>query len=1285
VDVKNEGNTAIPAGTDAHITDRTSDNVTINDVQTVKETNKPVKFVQLASQASSGGTALLLDSNGSLWTYGQMGVESPDYSTMDLKKVTSTGSTRFVAVSYGFPGYVPSAYALDENGNIWVWGGNDVGQLGTGTTDFVPEPTKLTVTEDGVPVVFKTISTQGNIGPCYLLAIDAKGHLWKLTSPTSGSTTVPAFERVTDTSDVDLDQTFASVVSNGYLIGAIDTEGSLWTNVASGWDGTSVVSTDAYDQQFRLTKAAGFANMKVDQVTVDAQRPGLMFVKDVNGNVYFVGSNGPVWPSFPGALISKAPYLLWDASAGNGKATSLNFPTLQGVTMTLDNDTLAGVGSQFGPSPLFNNPASGMNLSYDPVVLNTGTLVKLSDVMMGNAAGQRVDSTSVPMAGATPQLVVGGNNEGFLYLDKDGGLQWSGYPFNKTTYRGAGGFESTPQGVPAQDITRYTGSVRQIAQANTVAGYTDRTYALGTTLQPGESTTYEITGTLYRPSQAQADADARTLFAINQSWFDSPDTPYQGIGTPSDSKLSGPLTRSTMPAAPTTDADKTLTTIEKRITTPGGDPNGSDVTGVLSCQVEADYTDATYEHSFPARTSDATQPAADEDSCGQYAFRVAVTPTPVVLGSLSGMVWEDETSHDGLRQVSETEWKDKFAPVSPTKVVLQKVEGTGTAATYTDVAQAMTDATGNYKFENLPLTRYRVVFAVPQACVDSANSSVAVSCSDSDAQRLTTTFTKMLQGTDKDIDSDAGNTAAVGMGVTGAVELTAAAPDATHVDAGVFITNPTLSIRKYVVVPKDVVAGYNGVEGATDAASVAANLTDSDAVFGGKDSEIDADHVGSSNVWIPLDKAARYLKSQKVTVKVLIHSGPDEGFKNFSVSDVTDHGAEVSGLASSCKNLNIESMPISTFPAGMTIACTGSLTLNAGTSHQDTVTASGTAVQSNNVVTVSDTLKAVTDSPLTLAKGQSLVDGNEGVNPQIDLTGSNYSVVPCEGATGTAVPSCTTTGDTVDVATDGQGSLVFDAVAGRDSAAEWSLSDRWFKVVEDQAPDGYMASTGYWLVHVGQDPTASNDANAVATSVVAKDGADLSKVSVVTSDEGVRSVLFSTTDPVKVKFTKVSGADGSPVAGAEFKLCVQGHEDEAAACVNTTSASDGTLDIERFPGLDGDGLKATARTYTLTETLTPSGFVAPKATFLVTYPSNAVGWQLSASNADDADLLARTAGSSKNDWTIANRVIAGLTTMPKTGSRDLLIAGVVALIVGAGLIWMMLPSKKSHKKDGAAA
>ena len=99
-------------------------------------------IVQIAAGFAHG---LALRRDGTVWAWGnnasgQLGNGTTVNSNVPVQ-VTAPGFTGIVAIAAtGFS----SSYAVDGTGRVWVWGANDAGQLGDGTTTNRATPAKLT-------------------------------------------------------------------------------------------------------------------------------------------------------------------------------------------------------------------------------------------------------------------------------------------------------------------------------------------------------------------------------------------------------------------------------------------------------------------------------------------------------------------------------------------------------------------------------------------------------------------------------------------------------------------------------------------------------------------------------------------------------------------------------------------------------------------------------------------------------------------------------------------------------------------------------------------------------------------------------------------------------------------------------------------------------------------------------------------------------------------------------------------------------------------------------------
>ncbi len=93
----------------------------------------PVEQVSQGGSGPQNGQTVAILSNGSVWSWGnndrgQLGIGDRASSAVPVQVDVPAG-VRFAKVNSG--GY--SSYAIDSQGRLWSWGGNNNGQLGTGS------------------------------------------------------------------------------------------------------------------------------------------------------------------------------------------------------------------------------------------------------------------------------------------------------------------------------------------------------------------------------------------------------------------------------------------------------------------------------------------------------------------------------------------------------------------------------------------------------------------------------------------------------------------------------------------------------------------------------------------------------------------------------------------------------------------------------------------------------------------------------------------------------------------------------------------------------------------------------------------------------------------------------------------------------------------------------------------------------------------------------------------------------------------------------------------------
>lgn len=118
----------------------------------------PVVRVFQGGSGPSNGQTIAITRDGTLWTWGsgtdgQLGDGSTSSSAAPIRIALPRGVEAVAVASGGF-----ACYAIDKSGELWAWGRNEVGQLGTGSSG----PDQLTPTDTGISLT-QVSSTAQNV------------------------------------------------------------------------------------------------------------------------------------------------------------------------------------------------------------------------------------------------------------------------------------------------------------------------------------------------------------------------------------------------------------------------------------------------------------------------------------------------------------------------------------------------------------------------------------------------------------------------------------------------------------------------------------------------------------------------------------------------------------------------------------------------------------------------------------------------------------------------------------------------------------------------------------------------------------------------------------------------------------------------------------------------------------------------------------------------------------------------------------------------------------------
>ena len=166
--------------------------------------------------AAGGQHTLALGEDGSLWAWGWNGLGQLGDGTLDSRKRPILIGTGYSAISAG---YVHSM-ALKTDGTLWTWGKNDYGQLGDGT--LIDKASPVQIGSDYVAISAGKFGMYGE----HSLALKADGSLWAWGYNENGQVGDGSFE--TRTSPVMIGTGFTEISAGGEHSLALKENGTLW-------------------------------------------------------------------------------------------------------------------------------------------------------------------------------------------------------------------------------------------------------------------------------------------------------------------------------------------------------------------------------------------------------------------------------------------------------------------------------------------------------------------------------------------------------------------------------------------------------------------------------------------------------------------------------------------------------------------------------------------------------------------------------------------------------------------------------------------------------------------------------------------------------------------------------------------------------------------------------------------------------------------------------------------------------------------------------------------------
>lgn len=248
----------------------------------------PLNGVKIVSISTSYKTMTAIDKNGKVWTwgdntYGQLADGSFESSSVPFcvnDDLDYLDGVQFASVSAG-TGHV---VAVDTNGKIWTWGKNDYGQLGNNTQANLTAPVCINDLDEN-PLNDVQIA-KAVAGRYTSAAIDESGNLWiwgRYTGSDSwGGTNTP--QPVPEClNNVDDGIEFSDLITRSDVLVLADTNKNLYGCMILNWNyvWSDLVVMDQYTSLY--------PQKTINQATVldgKVELLGDSFVIDVDGNIH---------------------------------------------------------------------------------------------------------------------------------------------------------------------------------------------------------------------------------------------------------------------------------------------------------------------------------------------------------------------------------------------------------------------------------------------------------------------------------------------------------------------------------------------------------------------------------------------------------------------------------------------------------------------------------------------------------------------------------------------------------------------------------------------------------------------------------------------------------------------------------------------------------------------------------------------------------------------------------------------------------------------------------------
>jgi len=294
------------------------------------------------------------------------------------------GLTQVTAIAAG----CKHSMALTSNGQVWAWGYNHVGQLGTETKNLA-QPTPIQVS--GLPSI-KAIA----VGYYHSIALDTTGHLWTWGSNSLGQLGTGSLNR----------NSFVPIQLTGFQASAM--AGGVDFTLALLLDGT----VRAWGNNAKGQLATGSTTLAFSRVPVPTQLVGISAIA--------AGASHGIAVKFNGSVNTA---VTWGDNSSCALGIGTSTPDFSATPLTVNGVSIPGPAISAGKS--FS--VSAADDDFAPP--NPGAVVDVwGDNMYGQLGiGSTIQSCQATIGGRYPDYPNYPNGQVFLPRGRQGTLSAGGY------------------------------------------------------------------------------------------------------------------------------------------------------------------------------------------------------------------------------------------------------------------------------------------------------------------------------------------------------------------------------------------------------------------------------------------------------------------------------------------------------------------------------------------------------------------------------------------------------------------------------------------------------------------------------------------------------------------------------------------------------------------------------------------------------------------------------------------------------------------------------------------